>query len=161
MGPAVHYKPSCPTLCRFAGRVPSMVPRSSLDRATRRAASSTRPQSHPIHMATLLLALPAFPLDAGGPPCALADARAQAACEINNRPGKRERHLARMAKCDFKAEPRIQLLLLSEGPDPDHMRLLDNTTIRAQACEVREGNGVWYFTPVSYTHLTLPTICSV
>ena len=47
-------------------------------------------------MAALLLALPAFPLDAGGPPCALADARAQAACEINNRPGKRERHLARM-----------------------------------------------------------------
>ena len=96
-------------------------------------------------MATLLLALPAFPLDAGGPPCALADARAQAACEINHRPGKRERHLARMAKCDFKAEPRIQLLLLSEGPDPDHMRLIGNTSIRAQACEVREGNGVWQF----------------
>ena len=64
-------------------------------------------------MATLLLALPAFPLDAGGPPCALADARAQAACEITNRPGTRERHLARMAKCDFKTEPGITLLLLS------------------------------------------------
>ena len=110
-------------------------------------------------MAALLLALPAFTPDAGRPPCALADARAQAACEINHRPGatgaggtgvagKRERHLARMANCDFKAEPRIQLLLLSEGPDPDHMRLLDNTTIRAQACEVREGNGVWHFTRV-------------
>ena len=97
-----------------------MVPRSSLDRATRRAASSARPQSHPIHMATLLLALPAIPLDAGGPRCALADARAQAACEINHRPGKRERHLARMAKCDFKAKPRIQLLLLSEGPIRTH-----------------------------------------
>ena len=107
-------------------------------------------------MATLLLALPAITPDAGRTPCALADARAQAACEINHRPGatgaggtgvagKRERHLARMAKCDFKTEPRIQLLMLSEGPDPDHMRLIDNTTIRAQACEVREGNGVWQF----------------
>jgi hypothetical protein len=99
-------------------------------------------------MATLLLALPAFTPDAGRPPCELADARAQAACEINHRSGKRERHLARMAKCDFKTEPRIQLLMLSEGPDPDHMRLIDNTTIRAQACEVREGNGVWHFTRV-------------
>ena len=96
-------------------------------------------------MATLLLTLPAFTPDAGRPPCELADARAQAACEINHRSGKRERHLARMAKCDFKTEPRIQLLMLSEGPDPDHMRLIDNTTIRAQACEVREGNGVWQF----------------
>ena len=99
-------------------------------------------------MATLLLTLPAFTPDAGRPPCELADARAQAACEINHRSGKRERHLARMAKCDFKTEPRIQLLMLSEGPDPDHMRLIDNTTIRAQACEVREGNGVWHFTRV-------------
>ena len=89
-------------------------------------------------MAALLLAL-AFTPDAGRPPCELADARAQAACEINHRSGKRERHLARMAKCDFKTEPGIKLLLLSEGPDPDHMRLIDNTTIRAQACEVPEG----------------------
>ena len=110
-------------------------------------------------MAALLLALPAFTPDAGRPPCALADARAQAACEIDHRPGatgaggtgvagKRERHLARMAKCDFKTEPGIQLLLLSEGPDPDHMSLIDNTTIRSQACEVPEGNGVWHFTRV-------------
>ena len=28
------------------------------------------------------------------------------------------------------------------------MRLIDNTTIRAQACEVPEGNGVWHFTRV-------------
>ena len=94
-------------------------------------------------MAALLLALPAF--DAGHSPCALADARAQAACEINNRPGKRERHLARMAKCDFKTEPGIKLLLLSEGPDPDHMSLINNKTIHGQVCEVREGNGVWQF----------------
>ena len=40
----------------------------------------------PIHMATSSRP-PGVPLDAGGPPCALADARAQAACEINNRPG--------------------------------------------------------------------------
>ena len=53
-----------------------------------------------------------------------------------------------MAKCDFKAEPRIKLLLLSEGPDPDHMRLIGNTSIRAQACEVREGNGAWHFTRI-------------
>ena len=96
-------------------------------------------------MATLLLALPAFTPDAGRPPCELADARAQAACEINHRSGKRERHLARMAKCDFKTEPRIQLLMLSEGPDPDHMSLINNKTIHGQVCEVREGNGVWQF----------------
>ena len=96
-------------------------------------------------MAALLLALPAFTPDAGRPPCALADARAQAACEINNRPGKRERHLARMAKCDFKTEPGIKLLLLSEGPDPDHMSLINNKTIHGRVCEVREGNGVWQF----------------
>ena len=147
MGPAVQYKPSCPTLCRFAGRVRSMVHAQVLTALLAAPRPARVHNRTPIHMATLLLALPAFPLDAGGPPCALADARAQAACEINHRPGKRERHLARMAKCDFKTEPRIQLLLLAEG-DPDHMRLIDNTTIRAQACEVREGNGVWHFTRV-------------
>ena len=36
---------------------------------------------------------------------ALPDARSVAACELMNRPGKRARHMARMARCSWRPEP--------------------------------------------------------
>ena len=127
------------------GAAPATVSRAQYHacRVTAKLASAR----HPVHTAALLLALPAFTPDAGRPPRALADARAQAGCEINLAPatgaggtgvaGKRERHLARR-RDSGRSRGSSQADALG-GPDPDHMRLIDNTTIRAQACEVREG----------------------
>ena len=90
-------------------------------------------------------------------PCAAAqalcdrfgDTRSQAACHANNRPGKRERHMWRMAQCSFAPEPRVRLVILADGPDLDHLHPIGtNASIEAKTCEVPEGEGVWHFTRI-------------
>ena len=83
-------------------------------------------------------------------PCSsLVDTHAQGACLANNRPGKRERHMARMLQCSFKAEPGILIMNLLEGPSAGRLHTIANSsTISAETCEVPEGDGVWHFTRI-------------
>ena len=98
---------------------------------------------------SLTLLAAASMCDAYQRPCSeLTNVKSQAACEVNNRAGKQERHRARMAKCSFQPEPMIELQFLAQGADLDHLHYIVNSSIDAQTCEVSEGNGVWHFTRI-------------
>ena len=83
----------------------------------------------------------------------------RAACEIQNAPGKRARHLARMAKCRWHPEP-MDIVQLGEGPlkgpDSRNQQALGRvqytpplSSYVREACEVYEADGavpaVWVF----------------
>ena len=82
--------------------------------------------------------------------CAALPTAWREACVIQNAPGKRERHLIRMAKCRWHAEP-MQIVQMGEGPlrgpDPRNQAALstpykpkpgENAGLRYEACEVWE-----------------------
>lgn len=82
-------------------------------------------------------------------PCATIQSDAgRAACDANDRPGKRERHMARMSQCTFAADPGIDLQYAAQGTGPHQLRPIQNASIVKETCTVYEGLGAWHFTRV-------------
>lgn len=79
----------------------------------------------------------------------------RAACEIQNVPGKRERHLARMAQCRWRPEP-MEIVQMSEGankgPEPANQQMLSKPYVPCSSkakrttspCPARPGGRIAY-----------------